>query len=295
MKLRDKSFPMHKVDGDVGVPGGRARLAKAVKATGGPTEAEAEPYRAPAAEKTLDILEYMAATQIPLTQSQIAAGVGRSIHEVYRIIQLMERRRYLERDPKSDRYSLTLHLFSLAHSTPRIRTLSEAAIGPMRRLADTIQQSCHLAVLTGVEVTIVCQVDSPLSMRYSVSVGARFPAHQTSSGLVLLAGLPEEQRRRVLIGVERHLAEGESMQAVKSHLSTVQDQGHDVRPSLVVSGVTNVSFPIFDMHAQTIAVLTVPFLPMKTVATSLEEATRATAEAADEISLVLGHRKAIAD
>ncbi len=74
------------------------------------------------------------------------AWVARS-REVYRIIQLLERRGYLQRDPASDLYVASLKLFTLAHSTQQIRGLSDAAIGPMRELVNAINQSCHLAVL----------------------------------------------------------------------------------------------------------------------------------------------------
>lgn len=247
-------------------------------------------YNAPAAEKALDILEFMATTPEPQKQSQIAAGVGRSIQEVYRIIQLLERRGYLQRDPGSDLYILSLKLFALAHSTQQIRELSDAAIGPMRELVSSINQSCHVAVLTDAEVTIVCQVNSPLAMRYSVSPGARFPAHQTSSGFVLLAGLTPGRRQTALEIIAGRLTPGEDMETVKSHVRSALHRGCDIRPSLVVAGVTNISFPIRDFHGDTIAALTVPFLPMKDMTTSLETATQAVTHAAEEISLRLGYR-----
>ena len=56
--------------------------------------AEAE-YPVPAAEKALDVLEFMADCPEGVTQTEISAGVGRSLHEIYRIIQLLERRGYL--------------------------------------------------------------------------------------------------------------------------------------------------------------------------------------------------------
>lgn len=251
---------------------------------------DAGTYRAPAAEKALDILEYMAVTPEPQKQSQIAAGVGRSIQEVYRIIQLLERRGYLQRDPASDLYVASLKLFTLAHSTQQIRGLSDAAIGPMRELVNMINQSCHVAVLTGAEVAIVCQVNSPLAMRYSVSPGARFPAHETSSGLVLLAGLPPDRRRSVLETVASMLGPDEDMATVNSYIESILRQACDIRPSLVVAGVTNISLPIRDFHGETIAALTVPFLPMKDMTASLETAIEVAAGAAEQISRQLGYR-----
>jgi len=127
-------------------------------------------------------------------------------------------------------------------------------------------------------------------MRYSVSPGARFPAHQTSSGLVLLAGLAPDRRRSVLETVASMLTPDEDIATVNSYIESVLRRGCDIRPSLVVAGVTNISLPIRDFHGETTAVLTVPFLPMKDMTASLDTAIQAAANAADNISRRLGYR-----
>ena len=53
-------------------------------------------YKVPAAEKALDILEFMAARNEDVTQTELSVGLGRSIHEIYRVIQLLEGRGYLD-------------------------------------------------------------------------------------------------------------------------------------------------------------------------------------------------------
>ena len=120
-------------------------------------------YKVPAADKALDILEFMADRADGVTQTEISAGVGRSIHEIYRIIQLLERRGYLVRAPRSDRYRLSLKLFELAHKHPPVNRLIDVALPVMRRLAAGSDQSCHLVVLRDLQVLIVLQVDSPLA------------------------------------------------------------------------------------------------------------------------------------
>ena len=58
----------------------------------------------------------------------------------------------------------------------------------------------------------------------------------------------------------------------------------------MVAGVTNISLPIRDFHGETIAALTVPFLPMKDMTASLETAIEVAAGAAEQISRQLGYR-----
>src|SRR5206468_4456327 len=99
----------------------------------GVSEAARPAYKAPAADKALDILEFMADRPDGVTQTEISTGVGRSIHEIYRIIQLLEKRGYLVRTA-SDRYRLSLKLFELAHMHPPVNRLVDAALPVMRAL-----------------------------------------------------------------------------------------------------------------------------------------------------------------
>lgn len=244
-------------------------------------------YRAPAAEKVLDILEFMASQPDGLTQTEISTGLGRSIHEVYRILLLLEKRGYLVRT-KTDRIRLSLKLFELAHMHPPVNRLIERALPIMRDLAANSDQSCHLVVLDDLKVMIALQVDSPLPMRYSVALGSRFPAMETSSGAVLLAGLPRADREAV---IARILDAGDaygSQSEIEARLEAICDLGYEVRASLVVDACTNISLPVRDHTGSVIAALTVPFLPQRQARFDRDAVLQTTVEAAGRISAALG-------
>ena len=52
-------------------------------------------YSAPALEKGLDILELLSRRSQSLTLSQIAAALGRSVNELFRMVQVLEARGYV--------------------------------------------------------------------------------------------------------------------------------------------------------------------------------------------------------
>jgi DNA-binding IclR family transcriptional regulator len=245
-------------------------------------------YKVPAGEKTIDLIEYMARSKMPQTKSEIAAGVGKSIQEVYRIIQLLVDRGYLVGDSAGDRFSLSMNLFTLAHRIPAVQSLSEAAVGPMRDLVNAVNQSCHLAVLWEDEVIIVSQFNSPLNMSYSVALGARFPAHETSSGLVLLAGVEPAQLEPFFARIAGHLHAGESVSKIRKFVAAVKSAGCDVRPSLMVGGIINISYPVHNLRGETIAALTIPFIPIKHSTRPLDETAQAAEQAARAISYAMG-------
>ena len=84
-------------------------------------------YAAPALEKGIDILELLADQPDGLTISEIAQRLGRSISEIFRIIVVMERRRWLRKDPASDRYSVSYRMLDIAFRATPARALTHHA------------------------------------------------------------------------------------------------------------------------------------------------------------------------
>ena len=67
-------------------------------------------------------------------------------------------------------------------------------------------------------------------------------------------------------------------------------EGGERRESLVVSGVTNLSQPVFDHRGVIAACLTIPFLAQRGLAVDIDEAERAVIATAAGISAALGWR-----
>ena len=87
----------------------------------------ADKYRAPALDKGLDILEFLAASSVGLTQAEIAKGLGRGPNEIYRMLDTLVRRNYVTRTPDGDKYMLSLRLLVIANMHPPRRRLLDIA------------------------------------------------------------------------------------------------------------------------------------------------------------------------
>lgn len=153
-------------------------------------------YAVPALDKALDVLELLADQSGGLTQAQIAAAVGRSVNQVFRVLQRLERRGWIYRDRQSGLYLLSTRMLDLAHRHPPLRGLVELALGPMRQLAESARQSCNLSVLDADRVRVIAQVESPADFGFRVRVGAEFPIQSTAAGLALTGGAPGGFLRR---------------------------------------------------------------------------------------------------
>ncbi|HYH56504.1 MAG TPA: helix-turn-helix domain-containing protein, partial [Anseongella sp.] len=157
-------------------------------------------YQAPALDKGLDIMEYLSLKAKPLSQTDIAAGIGKKPNEIYRMLVCLESRGYLIREEVSGKYKLSLKLYHLSHRHSPVDEVRRAAQHPMDELASTIHQSCHLGVLYLEQLMVISQSRSPGPIALSVEEGRLFPLLMTTSGRVLLAFMQEEERLRLLRG-----------------------------------------------------------------------------------------------
>ena len=117
-------------------------------------------YRAPALEKGLDILELLAHSHSPMTISQMALSLGRSVSELFRMVLALEYRGYISPSPDGG-YSLTNRLFSLGLSQGATKTLLDSALPVMKELGLPLGQSCQLAVVSGDQIVVVARLESP--------------------------------------------------------------------------------------------------------------------------------------
>jgi DNA-binding IclR family transcriptional regulator len=202
-------------------------------------------YQAPALDKGLDILEYLAAQSIPLSQSEIAIGIDKTPNEIYRMLMSLEGRGYILRDEVSGKYRLSLKLFYLSHRHSPVDELRKAAQFPLEELADSVRQSCHLSILYMNQVMVIIHAKSPGPIALSIEEGNLFPLPLTASGKVLLAYMPDAERATVLKNNEifKKYPKPKRDEFMAS-LQNIQETGAYFKPSDLAEGVSDISLPI---------------------------------------------------
>jgi DNA-binding IclR family transcriptional regulator len=128
----------------------------------------------------------------------------------------------------------------------------------LRSFALKAEQAVHLVVQDRNILVVVAQVDGPGYWNVSIRVGSRISLVNTGSGHVFLAfSSPEE---RMLMLEEQDIGSPEQMpKGLAGRLDGVREQGYENMPSAQVSGVSNLSVPIFGPLGSVIAVLTCPY------------------------------------
>ncbi len=244
-------------------------------------------YRAPALEKGLDILELLAASTVPLTKKQIAEKLERSISEIFRMLSVLVERQYIEFDSEQSAYSLSLRMFVLSNQHPPVAQMLKRATPMMEELCLKVNQSCHLSQYKHGELVVISVQESPYKMGFGLRLGVTLDVCSSGSGIVLLAFSSQEQREKILKQTDATEAE---IQHALANIAKTQSDGYYVGASPQISGVTNISFPIFGALGDLMAIMTVPYMTLNSHTVhhhieDIEQTKKALAEVANYLSM----------
>lgn len=215
-------------------------------------------YSAPALERGFSVIELLAQAPRGLTASEIAAGLELSIGEIFRIIVVMERRRWLNKDPDTDQYTVNPRILEIVFRATPAEELTVVAGSYMRELSDKIDQSCHLVMPNGRRGLVVLRQQNPGDIAFIVRLGADLDLVRSCSGQVLLAYGDDAWVSDVLDSDATLQAKDRA--TLLNRLKLVRSRGFEMRASSRVVGVTDISYPIFGLGGRVVAALTIPFM-----------------------------------
>jgi IclR family pca regulon transcriptional regulator len=126
----------------------------------------------------------------------------------------------------------------------------------LARLVERVHESSSVSVLDGGDVVYVARVPTRRIMTVAINVGTRFPAHATSMGRVLLAGLDPRERERALEAVDLAAmtpATITSRAELERELAVVARQGYALVDQELEIGLRSIAVPIRDSTGTVVA------------------------------------------
>jgi DNA-binding IclR family transcriptional regulator len=252
-------------------------------------EGDGARYRVPALERGLDILEHLSAAESGISRAALAEAMGCSVSQIFRMLDCLQRRKYISLDPRNNLFALTSKLFELAHRHPPTSRLTSLALPIMRAAAIKARQSVHLSIFDDGRSLVLAQVETLEDSGYFVKPGTRRDVYLTASGRVLLAFQSPDERASMLASARAKTTELMPEADLLRRLEIVRRQGFEEMPSLQISGVHSFSFPVMDVSGKAVAAMTMPFLLRTDLVSSLDDCREILREAALELSRSLGH------
>jgi DNA-binding IclR family transcriptional regulator len=192
------------------------------------------------------------------TLSELASGLGLPKNAVFRITNTLRERGYLDRDERSHRFTLTDRLVRLIQPRAGRRSLVEEALGEMRALRDLTRETVQIGRRSGNEGVILEAVDGLHPLRISVDPGLRFPLHNNAPGKLLLAWMPDAERRALLrvLSLPRSTARTlTSAAGLERECRRIREVGYSTDFAEADEGIHCIAAPVVDAEGEAFAVL----------------------------------------
>jgi DNA-binding IclR family transcriptional regulator len=155
--------------------------------------------------KAVSILNCFSLVKPVLAVGEISRLTGHTNSTVSRLLATLEERGCVEKTEGRGRYRLGYRTYLWGFISQKHNSLAATARPAMERLRDECKEEVALYVIEGVSRVCLEQAQSVHHLARHSSVGEYFPLHAGASGKVLLAYLPDEERKRILsqISLER--------------------------------------------------------------------------------------------
>lgn len=147
----------------------------------------------------LEVLRAFNRTRRKMTLSEVAAETGNTRAGARRILLTLVHEGYAVADGKL--FDLTPQVLELGYSVLSSKGAWDIARPFIDHLSEEIRESVSAAVLDNFEVVYVSGAQYHRVISVGITVGARFPAHCTATGRVLLAARPEAGWPAMLAGI----------------------------------------------------------------------------------------------
>jgi len=220
-----------------------------------------EPRYSQSLERGLEILGCFSPQRPVLGIADIADELGMSRSTTHRYVITLFALGYLKQN-KSRKYRLALGVTALGMAALNSTGLRENAHPEIKALVRRTNFTSGLAVLDGTDITFVDRVRGHRrgyqKSALTINVGSRLPAAVTSLGKLLLASLPDPERRRILpeIKLRRHGPNSiMTKAALRGELIAIREGGLATNDQELESGFCSIAAPVRDGSTDVVAAL----------------------------------------
>ncbi len=228
-------------------------------------------------ERALDILECFLAEE-ELALQEIANKTGLSPSTVLRIINSLQKRGYVSRDPESKKYRLGGTFQRFVNRIDRRNEQIRTAAGPaMEQLFQKYNENVQLLVLDGRFLLCMELRESTQEVRQILHSGDRRSLDRGAASRLFLAHTAPRQRAAL----------ARELDLDPDSLAEIPEDGYALSTDSNGSGIVSIAAPVWDAEGNMAAALTLSGPAFRFINKDMTEKIRSTQEAARDISQAL--------
>lgn len=206
--------------------------------------------------KGIAILECFDAESPEQTLSEVARRVGLSPAAARRSLITLTALGYIGQ--KNKRFHLRPKIMTLGSAFYYSARIDEVLQPFLRDLLERFGDASSVGTLQGKDVIYIAHSSVQRARRAAAVVGARYPAHATSLGRVLLAGLSEDRLETYFKGLSLAPLTSKTItdpDILRNEINTVREAGYATTVDQLDYGITALAVPIRALDGRTIAAL----------------------------------------
>ncbi len=221
----------------------------------------------------------------------IARELGLSKAVVHRILQALVAKGLLVQDASTREYALGPAAVAIGAAGMRSSDLRRVARPVLRRLRSTTNETVTLSSRIDTQRVYLDQFLCRREIKLTVELGRLFPLTAGSSGRVILAHIPEEQREHLLHTVLPKLTQHTILDsdALREDCVRIRELGFAVSQEERQSGAASIASPVFDLDGEVIGAISICGPPDRLSVEVLQSMSEVLLSHAREISTGLGY------
>ena len=211
-------------------------------------------------DKSLSVLDVLLQNNAPMSIMEISKKLGIYPSTIHRILDTLKYRGYVEQNSDNQKYLLGLKLVELGMSRYHQINLLEEASPFLKELVDECNETVHLGILDHEEVFYIAKENSPQTIRMVSRVGRRAPLYSTGLGKILLAYIPEKERKEIIAHTKIQRFTKNTItnkKELEKELEQIRKQGFALDREENEKEVYCIAVPIKNYHGKVIAALSI--------------------------------------
>lgn len=206
--------------------------------------------------KGLAVIRAFTREHAALSLSEVARSAGIPAATARRCLLTLEENGYVTRNGRN--FLLRPKVLELGAAYLESMNIEQVTKTQLEELASRTGDSAALCMLDDVEIVYVARASVRTLVRLEAHVGSRFPAHATSTGRVLLAGVSAERLERYLRTAplealtERTVTDRARLRELIAECARA---GYSVVEDELAYGVIALAVPVFDQKQRVVAAL----------------------------------------
>lgn len=192
--------------------------------------------------------------------SELARELHISKASVDRLLSTLITAGFVERDPSTRRYRLSLKIAVLAENVRSRTGIVELARATLERLSDKIHETVNLGVVLDGALVYADTIPSGHIFRIEVRPGTALPAYCTAGGKVLLAYATPERRDEYLadlVPIQHTPATLTTTAAIRAELEEIRSCGYGLDRGEMLEDARCVAAPVLGSAGAPLAAVSV--------------------------------------